>query len=509
MQTDLAAHHPAPSAQRGWLSGICALVVIAGTALASTVTGGDFARMALIAAVVLALGVVAVSSPVVAAIALLGAMFLRVALTDVFPEDPFVAAFALLGLSYLMWSRRTIGRRRAPDAGIDKVQAAMVLFVLWNVYSMFAAHKYTAEDHLLNEVISVPRLIVTGTLIPFALYAVGLRAFDRESKVRALLWSVLAISAYSAAVSIMQFTGPTDLVWPRYIITGGEENWVGRAAGVLNQPVANGMILALGFAIAMVLVSRSGEHFWAKVLATAIAVACGVGLYLTYTRAAWLSAVVMLVLGVVMAKGYRRGFVAALALAVSGALVNWSLFTSSNREAGGIGSKGEVYDRLNSMKTALWAIEENPLAGWGIGRFQAVNTYHHQQWAPDVPWERGYGIVSHSNELGIAAELGLIGLALWLAVLGLIVYKLFRGFSAAPADSLCGRPLAMIAIIAVAIMLCSGLTVDLRFFDFAPAVVFLLAGVAVGWFTRDPEADPAADPTRRAAPVTREMEITR
>jgi O-antigen ligase len=480
MSLDLAAHQPAPATHRRLVPWLLGIVVVACTALTGMVAAGDFAELALTFAVVVALGVITVSSPVVAAITLLGAMFLRVALTGLFPEDPFVAAFALLGLSYLMWSARTPDRLR----GTDKVHAAMVLFVLWNAYSMLAPHKYTAEDHLTNEAISVPRLIVTSAVIPFALYAIGLRAFDSESKVRALLWSVLAISAYSAAVSIMQFTGPTDLVWPRYIITGGEENWVGRASGVLNQPVANGMILALGFAIAMVLVNHRAEPALARLAAMSVAVACGVGIYLTYTRAAWLSAVVMLVIGAAMARGYRRGFVGALGLAVAGAAVNWSLFTSSNREAGGIGSKGEVYDRLNTMRTALWAIEENPLAGWGIGRFQAVNTYHHEQWAPDVPWERGYGIVSHSNELGIAAELGLIGLALWLTVIGLIVYRLVRGFASAPADGLCGRPLSMIAIIAVAIMLCSGLTVDLRFFDFAPAVVFLIAGVAVGWIDR-------------------------
>jgi O-antigen ligase len=480
MMTQLAARERMPAARHPWIGWVCGLVIVAGMLGAGLIITGDFARTVLTGAVVLALAVVTLSSPVIAAIALLGAMFLRVALTGMFPEDPFVVAFALTALSYWMWTRRTVDRLR----GVGRVELAMGLFFLWNVYSMLAQHKYTAEDHLTNEVISVPRLIVTGTMIPFALYVVGRCAFDKESKVRALLWSVLAISAYSAAVSIMQFTGPTDWVWPRYIVNGEDDSWIGRASGVLNQPVANGMVLALGFAIAMVLISRREEPLWGRWLATVVAVACGFGLYLTHTRAAWLSGVVMLLLGAAMARGYRRGFIGALVLVVTVAVVNWSLFLSSDRDAGGIGSKGEVEDRLNTIKTAIWAAEEKPVAGWGIGRFQAVNTYHHMQWAPDVPWERGYGIVSHSNELGIAAELGLVGLGLWLVLLGVIIYRLVGGFSAAPAEPLCGRPLAMIAIIAVAIMLCSGLTVDLRFFDFAPAVVFLIAGVAVGWLDR-------------------------
>ncbi len=115
------------------------------------------------------------------------------------------------------------------------------------------------------------------------------------------------------------------------------------------------------------------------------------------------------------------------------------------------------------IQTALWAAAQKPIAGWGIGRFQAVNTYHHQQWAPDIPWIRGYGIVLARNELGILAELGLIGLALWICVLALIAYRLWDAYRTLPDDDLCGKPLAVTAIMALAILLCTGLTVELRF----------------------------------------------
>ena len=64
--------------------------------------------------------------------------------------------------------------------------------------------------------------------------------------------------------------------------------------------------------------------------------------------------------------------------------------------------------------------------GWGIGRFAAVNTYHHQQYSPEVPWQRGFGISSHLDALGILVELGIIGLALWIVVLVLIYSRLVR-----------------------------------------------------------------------------------
>ena len=191
-------------------------------------------------------------------------MFLRLPLSETsFPVNPFLIAFALLVIATALWMDRTPTRLR----GIGAVEWAMALYVMWNVYSMFAPHKYTAGAQLPNAAgivvpFSVPRFIVIGTVIPFVMYAVGRYTFDRAAAVRALLWTILTLAAYSAAVSIMQFTGPTDWVWPRYIVDA--PSWAGRAVGVFNQPVVNGMVLALGFAIAMLLLSRRSEPTWRR-----------------------------------------------------------------------------------------------------------------------------------------------------------------------------------------------------------------------------------------------------
>ena len=110
------------------------------------------------------------------------------------------------------------------------------------------------------------------------------------------------------------------------------------------------MVLALGFAIAMLLISRRSEPPWRKCLAFVIAVACSYGLFLTHTRAAWLSGVVVLVIGAVLAKGYRGGFLAAIGITATIVAVNWSVFTSSDREAGGVASVGEIEDRLTPTR---------------------------------------------------------------------------------------------------------------------------------------------------------------
>ncbi|MGQ0773800.1 MAG: O-antigen ligase family protein [Pseudonocardiales bacterium] len=432
-----------------------------------------------LAIIVLAVGTALVfaglGSPTFAVALLLVATFLRLALPQVgLPIDPFVLAFVgVIGAAVLAIARRV---NELPRLGA--VEAVMVLYLTWNIVSAIMPHTYPATVPSTGENFTVWRFILTGTLLPFVLYVVGRFVFDRESSVRRLLWIVLALAGYSAAVSVAQFTGPTALVWPRYIVEG--PLWPGRAAGVLDQPVQNGLLLVLGFVIALFLASQVSEPTWRRVLAAAVAVASIPALYLTHTRAVWLVFGLVLVAGSLWARNFRAGFVATLVAVCLAIGAGWSTFTSDDRARGGVGSVSEIDDRLNTAATSIWAVGEKPVAGWGIGRFNQLNTYHHKQWSPGIDWERGYGISSHHNELGIAAELGLVGLVLWLTVLALVLWRLVHAVRVLPPDGICGRGLAVVALLAVLSWLAIGATVELRFFEFSNGLVLLLAGVAVG-----------------------------
>ena len=105
---------------------------------------------------------------------------------------------------------------------------------------------------------------------------------------------------------------------------------------------------------------------------------------------------------------------------------------------------------LNTIATSIWAFKREPWFGWGISRFQAVNTFHHQQWSNDIPWVRGLGIVSHETELGILVELGILGLLLWLCVLIALIGLTLQAYRILPSSGLIGRRLAFVAICALA-----------------------------------------------------------
>jgi O-antigen ligase len=472
--------------ERAWLPAAAMVGIVAAVA-AALLFGSRFGQVFLLGVAALALGVFALRSPVFATLLLFVAMFLALPLRSWVhvKTDAYKIVFALLVVGTALWMNRTPDRLR----GIGAVEWAMGLYVMWNVYSMVAPHEYSAGPQVtlgkMNALNAEPfsvRSFILGVVVPLACYVVGRYTFDRTAAVRVALWMILALAAYSAAMSILPFTGPTDWVWPQYILH--DPRWVDRAVGVMAQPVENGMVLVLGFAIAVLLASWRSEPAWRRCVALVVAVACGCGIYLTHTRAVWLSALVVLIIGATLAKRFRTGFIAGLGLTTTVAVVNWSIFTSTERKAGGVTSVDEIWDRLNIDQTALWAAAHKPLTGWGIGRFYSVNTYHHQQWSLHNPLMNGYGDAAHENELGILAELGLIGLALWLCVLALIVHRLWRAYRTLPEGDLCGRPLAVIAIMACAILISAGSASDLRFYGFPMAVIFLLFGVAIGWSDR-------------------------
>ena len=66
----------------------------------------------------------------------------------------------------------------------------------------------------------------------------------------------------------------------------------------------------------------------------------------------------------------------------------------------------EIDARLNDIATAIWGIQHKPIFGWGISRYTALNSEHHQSWG-NIDWNLNNGFVSHNTHMANAAELGL------------------------------------------------------------------------------------------------------
>ena len=230
-----------------WLAAAAGLAAIVVVLAAVRLPGAKFGQLLILGAVALVLGVMVLRSAPFATIILIIAIGLRQATPHVLPIDTFWIAFAGVVGAFVLWMDRNPDRPR----GMDAIEWAMALYIAWNVYSMISPHEYNATDEgvaasmasgplQLTTPVVVWRVIIGDMLLPLVMYRVGRYAFDRAAAVRALLWSILILAAYSAAMSIMQFTGPTELVWPRYIVDRDRTGPAGPRASSSNRSSMDG-----------------------------------------------------------------------------------------------------------------------------------------------------------------------------------------------------------------------------------------------------------------------------
>jgi O-antigen ligase len=433
-----------------------------------------------------ALVLAGLNSPAIAVLLLVFTLFLRQGLrVEALPAEPYLFAFAgVLGAAGVALSRQ---RSRAPQFGA--VEGLMAMLVLWCIFSAVLPHPYAESDGT-----PAHYFILLGVFVPFTLYVVGRTVIDNDRTITVFLWALIGVWVYSVAHSILQFHAK-GLAWPATFDNySASASWSNRALGVFGNPVENGYVLVLGFVLALFVARTPSTRPLPRAFLYAMAVLSVYAIYLTRTRVVYLVFALVLVGAVFLVPRVRAICASMLGGGVVAMVAFAPILLTDDRNSGGLLSSYEIQDRLNMIATAIWAIGQKPIAGWGIARFDKVNTYHHQQWSQEIPWFRGYGIEAHFMELGITTELGFIGLALWLPILILVWRKLRHAVKLARPgrDLLVGRELiAMFAGFGV-LWTIVGFTVDLRFLSFANAMAWLLMGVVVGTADR-PQVAPVPE----------------
>ena len=170
---------------------------------------------------------------------------------------------------------------------------------------------------------------------------------------------------------------------------------------------------------------------------------------LTYVRGAWVGFAIAVAGSLA---GLRRGrvvvgvVVAILVVAVAAPGVGHRIGT--------IGLANETArDRLAMLKGGLRMIRDHPLVGIGPGQ---VKHAYQDQYVPPEALRRTTSHL-HNTPLQIAAERGLVGLALWLWIFVAWFRRAGRVWRAIPAAATSDRALAFGALLAVAAFLVSGL----------------------------------------------------
>jgi O-antigen ligase len=256
--------------------------------------------------------------------------------------------------------------------------------------------------------------------------------FVTEADRRVFLATLVGIGLYLGFTGIFEILGPHALVFPRYINNPHLGIHWGRARGPFLEAEVMGTAL-FGCIVGSMIAVRSWTRRVPRALAMLAIAVCVVSLILTFDRTAWLGVAVSAPLTLAVVPELRRYLLPTVA--VVAAVVGISYLTIPTvREHIKLRANDAqtVRDRQAVDGAAEAMILKRPLFGFGFGRFIPVSTNYYQTSSSYAIWLEK-PIPVHDVYLSIAADLGLVGLTLWLVILLVGIGKAIFSRRAPPA----------------------------------------------------------------------------
>jgi O-antigen ligase len=367
------------------------------------------------AATAAALGAVAVYSPKYAIFALLAGAFLVVAATRL----PLAIALFMV-LSFPEHLPGTLG------AGATLAKPVGALIVIAWAGSLLtrrgALPLLPREQPLLFS--AIVGLLAFGAVSTIWAADSGQTRFTLERLVQV---AALLLVTYTAASSHRGFRTLiygyllASVVTALYTTLSGTYVAKGRLGGVIDPDYfAAELVPAIVIATFLFTTTASRRTRW---LSVAVAAGDLVAFVLTQSRGAIVGLMIGLVAAITFAGRARPRIMALVLVLIAGGLGYYLGYKPSHVFQSGArgGLSATSSGRLDEWRVALRIFEGHPVGGVGLGNYQTVEPAYATQTInlSFVGYIVNYRLVAHNTYLQIAAELGGVGLGLFLAILAI------------------------------------------------------------------------------------------
>ncbi|HWK27792.1 MAG TPA: O-antigen ligase family protein [Solirubrobacter sp.] len=329
-----------------------------------------------------------------------------------------VPLYVVIGAGAVAWLVPRLGARRAGEpasraGGLEWVLAgAIVLYALQSVYA-------GDSDRALEQVVFF--------YVPFTLLFALLR--DLPWTPRQLAWgggALLVLALAFAAVGFWEFQTRSLLLNPKVIASNQVEEYF-RVNSLFFDPNIYGRFLALvmlGLATVLIWARRPRTLGWTI---ASLVVLWG-GLLTTLSQSSFAA----LLLGLAVLAWLRWGgkvvIAPVIAALVVGAVIVFAFPSALRLDLGDSGSIDKATSgRADLMRGGVDLARERPLLGWGSGSFNVEYRRHQHSSGREAV------SASHTIPITIAAEQGVLGLAVYVALLVLAFRRLLDGARGAPA----------------------------------------------------------------------------
>jgi N-acetylglucosaminyldiphosphoundecaprenol N-acetyl-beta-D-mannosaminyltransferase len=330
-----------------------------------------------------------------------------------------VVLVGLVGTLAVQWR---IGRVRIrPLTAADWALLAM-LFVVG------ASAVASGQPEFSDGVTSKWGRLVTSFLIPATLFFVARQIHITRRESSWLLVGFVLFGVYLGVTALFEIAGAWSLVFPRYIANPALGIHFGRARGPDLNSVSLGLYLTACIWCAWTLLGEEAKR-WQQLAVLVTLPLMAAGVFFTYTRSTWLGlAASALVIGAIGIP--RRWRLPALATsALVGMLVvaaSWTQLTGLEREGSAAESSHSVDQRTSFAYVSWQMFRDNPVFGVGFGRFYDRKLPYLSDRSQDFELESIRPLHHHNTLLSLLTETGLIGLAAFVAMLGIWVRSAWR-----------------------------------------------------------------------------------
>jgi len=294
-----------------------------------------------------------------------------------------------------------------------------------------------------------------------------------------VLGGLAALGVYLAVTGIAETQQVWWLVFPKYIASPEHAEFFGRARGPLLNPIGNGILLGVG--LASLLMAWPKAERGGRLVLIALALLVLVGVYGTLTRCAWIGAALGLaiLLGLTLPRSWRvpvlgGGLVAASLLAAT----QWENLLAFKRDqhATAADTADSVKLRPVLARVAWNMFLDRPWTGCGFGQYMAESKFYLDDRSTELVLEKARPYCQHNVFLSALTETGIVGMGLFIAVLGAWgcdAWRLWRS-STAPAWA---RRQGLLMLVLLGNYLPNGMFHDVSLIAMINMLMFFMAGL--------------------------------
>lgn len=279
-------------------------------------------------------------------------------------------------------------------------------------------------------------------LVPFTVAYRLLREVEWDRRLLTLVLIVVGVEATAFVLigSVEYLT--RSLFWNDQVIRSNEFHTYFRVNSVFWDPNVYGRYLALAIVVAMAALLWVKERRGFALLTVLVGV-LWLGLAQTFSQSSFIA----LLAGLAVLAAIRwspKWTAAAVAVGLVGVVLAVTLTGGKSIDFSNLSNRLNVdtSGRANLVGGGIDLFAERPLWGYGSGSFQDAYRDHREN--KDVPVS-----VSHTEPVTIAAEQGLLGLLLYVALIVVALWTMTAGIRGPPSTLLTGRAAVLAAFVAL------------------------------------------------------------